>query len=405
MIYLLSAIISYILAGYFFIGSPLPSEDKVRNCVILIFIGSFLLHMYTPGKNKKTSLPFVTNEECGEQASIKRVINKPAELSAKDKYMLSCDEIYVNLSSGKLRSSSISEYIFIINHHHMGSDIHGDFYGKSYEEELYDTTLDDDFINYYEAPLIIVPSTNSDENLESFDQNEENQLEKIGYLKNNRFYFNCKNLLLELNDRSYHKDYEFDMYKLLKGYEYIFDYPKSLITDMVDDTYIVIDVETTGLVVAVDRITEIAAIKYHGGEIIDTFNTLIFPQRHQFNEVVKLTGISDDMLIGAPLIYEVLPSFIEFLGNNLLVAHNAIFDLQMLTIECCRFGIPMFTNKTFDTLAASRKCLKGKVKNHKLTTIKEYFGLVNTSHRALDDCETCSLLYQYYLSTSKQKET
>ena len=97
-----------------------------------------------------------------------------------------------------------------------------------------------------------------------------------------------------------------------------------------DDTYVVFDVETTGLSVVSDTIIELAGVKIKNGEVIDTFESFANPHRKLSAFTSELTGITDEMLIGAPEIEEVLMRFREFIGDSVLVAHNASFDMGFL---------------------------------------------------------------------------
>jgi len=168
--------------------------------------------------------------------------------------------------------------------------------------------------------------------------------------------------------------------------------------------YVVFDCETTGNNPYTSRIIEIGAIKYHNLEPIDTFNILINPDEALPFYITKLTGISNRDLINQPTINFVLPLFCSFIQDLPLVAHNAPFDVQMIAAEAYRCNMPFLKNKIIDTLPMARVTIpKPLIENHKLVTIKEFLGLVNNSHRALDDCETCNSIYQLYYHNFQSK--
>ena len=103
-----------------------------------------------------------------------------------------------------------------------------------------------------------------------------------------------------------------------------------------DTTFVVVDLETTGGRPDEDAITEIGAVKIRGGEVIGEMATLVDPGRSVPPYIVELTGISTAMLVGAPRIERVLPSFIEFARGSILVAHNARFDVGFLKTAAAR---------------------------------------------------------------------
>lgn len=159
--------------------------------------------------------------------------------------------------------------------------------------------------------------------------------------------------------------------------------------------YVVVDTETTGFDCNDDRIIEISAIKYRNGKEVDTFSELVNPQREIPGAVTRVTGIRQEDVDDKPLINEVLNRFIEFIGDDVLVAHNAPFDYKMIICECYRNDIPVIKNRIIDTLTlAKRYYSKDDVENNKLETFKKFFNMDIQSHRALDDCTTCNRLYR-----------
>lgn len=167
--------------------------------------------------------------------------------------------------------------------------------------------------------------------------------------------------------------------------------------------YVVFDTETTGLEIYIDRIIEIGAIKYINHIPTEKFQMLINPGRDFDDYIVKLTGITKEELKFSLKIEQVLPLFYDFIEDYVLVAHNAPFDVKMMACEAHRSNMPMFNNLIIDTLTLAKRCIsKSEIENYKLETIKNYLGLANKSHRALDDCETCSAIYQYYCTCNNK---
>ena len=158
-----------------------------------------------------------------------------------------------------------------------------------------------------------------------------------------------------------------------------------------DEEYVAFDLETTGLSSKHDRIIEIGAVIMKNGEEVDRFQTFADPGRKLDKKIVELTGITDDMLVGAPAIEEVLPKFIEFIGDRVLVAHNSDFDTGFIRAECQRQGIPYhFT--AVDTLILSQNLLQ-QLNKFKLDIVANALSLPEfTHHRAADDAVTCGMI-------------
>lgn len=148
--------------------------------------------------------------------------------------------------------------------------------------------------------------------------------------------------------------------------------------------YVVIDLETTGLNPQYDFITEFGAVLVEGSEIVDTFEQLVKPKKRIPEEVEDLTGITNEMVSDAPSINIVLPKFLKFIGNDILVGHNIDFDSQFISAACQRFNLP-YKNKVCDTLELSQQVFP-KLENHKLSTLCRKLNVTNDSaHRALSD--------------------
>ncbi len=152
------------------------------------------------------------------------------------------------------------------------------------------------------------------------------------------------------------------------------------------DEIVVFDIETTGIDANNERITEIGAVKIKDFTVIDTFNSFVNPQKPIPKHVVELTGITDDMVSGAPLIDDVLERFVEFCGNCVLVAHNAQFDVGFMENSAARCG-KEFNFTYVDTLPLARS-MYPQLKKHKLDTLVKHLKLKEFNHhRASDDAK------------------
>lgn len=151
--------------------------------------------------------------------------------------------------------------------------------------------------------------------------------------------------------------------------------------------YTVFDLETTGINVTEDDIIEISALRVRGGEVRDTFSTLVNPGRPIPYYATAVNGITDEMVEDAPDIEKALSSFLEFAGNDVLVGHNIqSFDLNFIYNAAMNlFGL-VVDNDFVDTLHLSRSCLP-QLKHHKLVDIASYFQISSKgAHRAFNDC-------------------
>lgn len=159
-----------------------------------------------------------------------------------------------------------------------------------------------------------------------------------------------------------------------------------------DGTFICFDIETTGLSAARDKITEIGAVKVENGVITDTFSTFANPEMPIPQKITQLTGITDDMVKDAPSQSEAVGSFLEFAGDNVLVAHNAPFDTSFIAKACEDMGRE-YNYTSIDTVAISRAILTD-IKNCKLDTVAKFLRLGDFNHhRATDDAEMLARIF------------
>ena len=148
--------------------------------------------------------------------------------------------------------------------------------------------------------------------------------------------------------------------------------------------YAVVDIETTGGIARRDRITEIAIVLFDGERIIDRFESLINPERSIPFEITRITGITDEMVSGAPKFYEVAKKVVEMTENAIFVAHNVRFDYSFLREEFTSLGFS-FTRRQLCTVVLSRKSFPG-LKSYSLGNLIKHFDIqVVNRHRAMDD--------------------
>ncbi|MBR1640424.1 MAG: 3'-5' exonuclease [Treponema sp.] len=154
------------------------------------------------------------------------------------------------------------------------------------------------------------------------------------------------------------------------------------------------DTETTGLRPIDSTIIEIGAIKFDKNGEISQWSSLFNPGTSIPLQISQITHITNQMIDGKPAISELLPDFLTFLGDSVIVAHNAQFDIDFLNSECARNGIKRTNNSFIDTLQFSRAVFPN-LPHHRLDFLADYFNIdKGSSHRALDDARTCMNLFK-----------
>lgn len=192
-----------------------------------------------------------------------------------------------------------------------------------------------------------------------------------------------------------------DFFKILYGVEaYLVDDLKEIVTgdrgQTLADDFVVFDIETTGFSPVRNRIIEIGAVKVSGGEIVDRFSVFVNPETPIPFEIEKLTGIDDNMVMGASVIGEILPRFLDFCEGCVLVAHNAGFDMSFIMENCRRLGYSQeFTY--VDTVPVSRMLLPNQSK-HTLDAVAKTLGIsLENHHRAVDDAECTAEIFVKFI--------
>ncbi|WP_312699064.1 PolC-type DNA polymerase III [Sedimentibacter sp.] len=161
----------------------------------------------------------------------------------------------------------------------------------------------------------------------------------------------------------------------------------------IDSEFVVFDIETTGLSPITDDIIEIGAVKVANRRVIDSFSTFVHVHRSLPAKIIELTSITDDMLQGQPEITSVLPEFFNFVGDSVLVAHNASFDVSFIKNKTIKYLDKQCDPPVLDTLELSKALIKD-VKNHKLNTLTKKLGInLENHHRAVDDANATAQLF------------
>ncbi|MCX7843548.1 MAG: PolC-type DNA polymerase III [Clostridia bacterium] len=195
--------------------------------------------------------------------------------------------------------------------------------------------------------------------------------------------------------------------KILYGMEcYILDDSVPVVYDSngqsIDDVFVVLDIETTGLNPGKDKITEIGAVKIKDGKIIDRFSSFVNPEMPIPSFITKLTGITNEMVADSPAIEPVMLEFLEFINGAVLVAHNAPFDLGFIR-HFARVMGERISNPVIDTLQLCRKMFPG-LDRYKLNIVANHLGIkLDNHHRAIDDSRATAEIFIRCLEILRQK--
>ncbi|MCC8164169.1 MAG: PHP domain-containing protein [Lachnospiraceae bacterium] len=197
-------------------------------------------------------------------------------------------------------------------------------------------------------------------------------------------------------------------FKVIYGVEgYLVDDLKELVENSkgqsLDDSYVVFDLETTGLSAVHNRIIEIGAVKVEAGQITERFSTFVNPQEPIPFEIEDLTGIGDDMVLDAPPIEEILPEFLSFCEGCVLIAHNASFDAGFIEENCRRMNIS--TNFTVGDTVAMARVLLPKLNKFKLDTVAKALNIpLDHHHRAVDDAACTAEIFLKFLQMFRERD-
>ena len=190
-------------------------------------------------------------------------------------------------------------------------------------------------------------------------------------------------------------------FKIIYGVEaYLVDDLKDIIVDSkgqsLNDSYVVFDLETTGLSPDKNKIIEIGAVKVVDGAITERFSTFVNPEVPIPYNIEQLTSIKDDMVLDAPKIEEILPEFMKFCEGTVMVAHNAEFDTGFIRKNCERMGLP-FDFTIADTVALARILLP-QLNRFKLDTVAKAVGVsLDHHHRAVDDAACTAEIFVKFI--------
>ena len=199
-----------------------------------------------------------------------------------------------------------------------------------------------------------------------------------------------------------------DEFKVIYGVEgYLVDDLKEIVTgdkgQRLDGTFVVFDIETTGFSPVANRIIEIGAVKVDKGQVVDRFSVFVNPEVPIPFEIEKLTGINDSMVMEAETIETILPQFLDFVGDAVLVAHNANFDVSFIKENAKRQQLPVdFTY--VDTVGIARMLLTGQAKYTLDAVAKTLKISLENHHRAVDDAECTAEIFMKFIEMLAKEE-
>ena len=199
-----------------------------------------------------------------------------------------------------------------------------------------------------------------------------------------------------------------DEFKIIYGVEgYLVDDLKQLVErprgQKFSDTFVVFDIETTGFSPEKNRIIEIGAVKVENGKITERFSTFVNPDVPIPFDIEQLTGINDSMVISYPQIDRILPEFLAFCGDAVIVAHNAAFDTGFIAHYARALGLE-YSPTILDTVAMARVLLPN-LNRYKLDTVAKALGIsLENHHRAVDDAEATAEIFMEFVRQLRQRE-
>ncbi len=200
-----------------------------------------------------------------------------------------------------------------------------------------------------------------------------------------------------------------DFFKVIQGVEgYLVDDLKEIVLNnkgqqVAGSTFVVFDIETTGFSPKNNKIIEIGAVKMKDGQILDRFSEFVDPKEPIPFHITRLTSITDDMVIGAPTRDEIIPRFVEFCKDCILVGHNVGFDISFINENCRQLGIDV-DYTTVDTMGLSRAFFPRQAK-HNLDAVCKTLNVVNEHHhRAVDDAECTAKIFLKFMDMMKQEK-
>jgi DNA polymerase-3 subunit epsilon len=177
----------------------------------------------------------------------------------------------------------------------------------------------------------------------------------------------------------------------------------SLVASFPATIFTVFDTETTGLDARLNRVVEIGGIRFDERGIRSRFNVLINPKMPMPAEVTKINGITDSMLADKPEAKIVLPDFLRFIGDTVLIAHNAPFDVNFINEELSRLGLPLLKNRVLDTRIFAKEVFPGLPK-YSLQELAVKFSIeAKDAHRAEDDARVCMELFLVCMRQLREK--
>ena len=206
---------------------------------------------------------------------------------------------------------------------------------------------------------------------------------------------------------AYHSVSPEDDFKVIYGVEaYLVDDLKEIVTNSknqsLDDSYVVFDLETTGFSPNTCKIIEIGAVKVENGVITERFSEFVNPQVPIPFKIEELTGIRDDMVMGAGTIEDILPRFMEFCKGCVMIAHNAEFDMSFIRKNCMDLDIPC--NHTVGDTVAMARILLPALHRFKLDTVAKALKIsLENHHRAVDDAECTAHIFVKFIEMLKER--